>query len=351
MKIEFSMWGPDFNHAAIYDRLVASSDVTEVVFYCQQEWEYTAFKYFDKVAEVCFHRRIPFKIVICTSAWVKPLHDVRNLKYNRVEIFNWGTFWISDFMFNARSPWNTGYLIGQPDEYTYPFVSMNAKPHPHRSLMIDLLAKRRLIDIGAISWLEVATGEAPLSGLLPSVDRGYQYMYWTPEIKRLTEPRPSTPDGFSFYNQPEEYYQSFMQLVVESQAITQHMMSEKTFMPVFHRKPFLVLAASGHFELFTDYGFKLYDEIFDYSFDSEPDLEKRANMILDNVEKVRNFSQDEFKSLYQLLMPKLEYNYNLAAHLATDINLVPKIILDACQDTTNMMCSRNIVNFIKQHDK
>ena len=39
MKIEFSMWGPDFNHAAIYDRLVASSDVTEVVFYCQQEWE------------------------------------------------------------------------------------------------------------------------------------------------------------------------------------------------------------------------------------------------------------------------------------------------------------------------
>lgn len=351
MIIEFSVWGPDFDHKAIYDRLVASLDVTEVILYHQQEWEYITFPYFDQVAELCFFRRIPFKIIICTSAFVKPVHDVRNLKYSRVTIINWGTFWISDYMFNASAPWQTGYLRGQPDKYLYPFVSMNAKPHMHRCLMIDLLASRNLIDVGAVSWLEITNVDdtSQFGGILPSVFRGYQYKYWTPEIMRLSEPQQSG-EFSNYYSQPEEYFHSFMQLIAESQASTQQMMSEKTFMPLFHRKPFLVLAATGHYALFTDYGFKLYDEIFDYSFDSEPDIEKRANMIIDNVEKIRNYSQDEFKSLYQTLMPKLEYNYNLAVHLATDINQVPKIILDACLDPTKVSCSPSLVNFIKQYN-
>jgi hypothetical protein len=205
---------------------------------------------------------------------------------------------------------------------------------------MDLLAKYDLIERGAVSWLEYAyPNEILKENMLTSVSRGYKYKYWVPRIKNLTEVVPS-PD-LNYYSVPKEYKQSFIQLVVESRD-KDHVVSEKSLMPLFYKKPFIVLAAQYHHALLQDYGFQLYDEYFDYSFDKDPDLNNRAEAIAKNILKVVNLSPAEQQEVHKLLMPKLEYNYNLAMSLATDRTLLPEIILEGFADPNNVYCSGHL---------
>jgi hypothetical protein len=226
---------------------------------------------------------------------------------------------------------------------------MNAKPHDHRCLMMDILAKHNLIDRGAVSWLELAyKGENIRPGELTSVVRGnYKYKYWTPVIKRLTE---TNPNQFNIFNVPAEYKQSFVQLVVES-CDRHHMASEKTWMPILYKKPFITLAAPNYHRLLQAYGFKLYDEYFDYSFDSDPDINVRAEAVAQNIARMASYPLIAQQKIYKRLLSKIEFNYDLALSLAIDINQIPEIIMERYQDPDNKYCSRDLVDFISHYNE
>ena len=117
-------------------------------------------------------------------------------------------------------------------------------------------------------------------------------------------------------------------------------------MPLFQKKPFIVLGRHGHHALLRYYGFLLYDELFDYSFDYDPILEHRCDAIAGNIIRISKMTQYEMSSMYQTLLPKLEYNYNLARKIALDKNNIPEIINESFQDPSNNLCSRDVVDFI-----
>lgn len=339
--VEFSPWR--FERAAgEMARIDSGAPIDRIVLYSQQEWEYTIFKYFDDLVNYSDKHNIPFYIVPSTSSYVAPLYDTADSRFRNVTIQHWGTYFLSDLL--SYLAVTNDYLTVNPETYTYPFISMNSKPHVHRSLMMDTLAKYNVIDEGAISWLETPyENEVIKEGMLTSVSRGYRYKYWTPVIKKLTE---RSEEVFNYYHVPAEYLHAFAQLVVESSTDNQQV-SEKTWMPVLYKKPFLTLAARNHHALLQDYGLLLYDELFDYSFDSEPDSALRAESIARNFQRLVNMSRSERDSLYTRMLPKIEHNYNLATDMATDINRIPGVVLEAAKDHTNMYCSRNVIDFIK----
>lgn len=62
--------------------------------------------------------------------------------------------------------------------------------------------------------------------------------------------------------------------------------SEKTFRSIFHMQPFIVFGQKGANKRLKDYGYKLFENLFDYSFDDEADTYKRWRMIFLQVEKL-----------------------------------------------------------------
>ena len=55
-------------------------------------------------------------------------------------------------------------------------------------------------------------------------------------------------------------------------------------------------------------GFELYDEIFDYSFDNEPDDLKRLKMFWEQIDKYIDLDPKIFSDKLKVLDEKLEHN-------------------------------------------
>jgi hypothetical protein len=89
--------------------------------------------------------------------------------------------------------------------------------------------------------------------------------------------------------------------------------------------PFLTIACPKfHTEYLTNMGFKLYDEIFDYSFDLEENIDVKIEMLIDNVHRVVNGDVDQ---MYQTIKPKIDHNYNLIKTFLNDNSLIPSIAM------------------------
>jgi hypothetical protein len=106
-----------------------------------------------------------------------------------------------------------------------------------------------------------------------------------------------------------------------------------------------------HEMLSVEYGFQLYDEIFDYSFDKETDLDMRCEMLLQNVRRIYHLSTVELQGLHSKILPKILFNQDLARQLALNVANIPTFINESFSDLGNIYCSRDIVNFITEQAK
>ena len=79
---------------------------------------------------------------------------------------------------------------------------------------------------------------------------------------------------------------------------------EKIMIPILFKKPFLNLGPLNGLQILKSYGFKTFDTIIDESYDIEVDLDKRMDMVLDELERLSKIDLNE-------LTPILDYNYNL----------------------------------------
>jgi len=211
---------------------------------------------------------------------------------------------------------NLGYDIfdndvGLATDVKHLYITMNNLAKRHRSRMMDMLAKYNLIDLGAIAWRNSARGVEDESNYTDN-PYDYPYEYWVPKRMYLDFEDNKT----SFVNQnimPSQYKNSFMQLVAESEDID-FILSEKTAVPLLMNKPFLVVGCKHFHKKLQDMGFVLFDEIFDYSFDDLDDITERTELLVKNIDNLKNKTVDELNELTRLIRPKLEHNRKLALH-------------------------------------
>ena len=79
---------------------------------------------------------------------------------------------------------------------------------------------------------------------------------------------------------------------------------------------FLTIGGPGWYRHFQDMGFKLYDELFDYSFDSNPSFEERWKNIMKQCDKILDMDPLEIQRIETTLQPKLEHNAKRIRELA-----------------------------------
>lgn len=203
---------------------------------------------------------------------------------------------------------------------THPFISMNNKAHYHRCLLMDIFAKHNLIDLGKISW---HCGEYV----------NYKWRYWK-DVKKiqLDESFDSAQPWSHYPSPPPAFYSSLVSIVAES--VNTHLfLTEKTFICILKKQPFIILGCKGIHQHLTQFGFKLYTELFDYSFDNEENLETRCESIAENIKRIIGIDYNQAR---EQMNDTIEFNYNRAMEIIDNKLYIPDIMKDYVHQTGDM---------------
>jgi hypothetical protein len=225
----------------------------------------------------------------------------------------WQTFWLNRTHLSTLNE-NEWYRKIDKNQYRYkftkPFASFNGKHKYHRTILIDKLFEYNFFNKGTVTY-----------HLHNSIDDTYIPKFY--DNQKITIADNYENDGSS-YNFSEEFLKSFLHIPTET-TVDSFVLSEKTATPILCKLPFLTVGSVGYHRDLEKLGFKLYDEIFDYSFDLEEDVEKRIILLTKNIKFVIDNS-DKINLLHDKIKDKLEYNRNRAIEIISDYNFVPKKI-------------------------
>ena len=175
-----------------------------------------------------------------------------------------------------------------------------------RGLMLDHLARYNLIADNCIS-LNMPIYDNEQTG------EKFRWQYYDGSIIKIEPDFSLYTAGtrFSPWDIPPNICESFMDIVNESTVEPLNFfMTEKTVKSIACFKPFLVLScANFHKHINEKYGFKYYDQLFDYSFDELDSVEQRIEGIIDNVLELKTRLAKKGKdSVFEQIKPTLEYN-------------------------------------------
>lgn len=109
---------------------------------------------------------------------------------------------------------------------------------------------------------------------------------------------------------PLEYIRSCIDLITEAYFMDSALLTEKAFKPIAYRKPFIILGPRHSHQFLERIGFKLYDELFDYSFDDKS-YEERLNSIISQIKEILKIPTLELVNRCKDLNEKIEHNYKV----------------------------------------
>lgn len=278
-----------------------------IVLLGQFEWD-MPFLVQTNLVEYCREKNVEVHVVHGGFA-----HDFYYQRYKelRIPIENIH-FWNSYFVhYTERHLDKHRYLNYNYDlNFKYPFICLNNRAHEHRCALIDELARTNLIKTGVVTWHNFL-----------EENQHYQFKHFDRKNKLLID------DDFNIkldsYLIPKQFHESFLHVVAES-TISVPFLTEKTFIPMLYKKPFVLLALPKINESLKELGFVLYDEIIDYTYDRIENLQSRTEEFVKNIQKISQ--QKNLSDLYKKIQPKLEFNYNRIFEIIRDKTYVPKII-------------------------
>lgn len=105
------------------------------------------------------------------------------------------------------------------------------------------------------------------------------------------------------------YYDVFCDIVTESRfAQPTANYSEKTYRPMFYKKPFILVGPPHTLHYLREGGFKTFNDFWDESYDTMEDHESRLFSIFKLIDQINNMSIGQLKELYNKMLPIIEHN-------------------------------------------
>jgi hypothetical protein len=97
---------------------------------------------------------------------------------------------------------------------------------------------------------------------------------------------------------PEHYTQSYCHIVIETHFDADQsngaFLTEKTFKPIKHGQPFVVVGAPGTLKALRDLGYRTFDHAIDNSYDLETDNTRRWQKIATAIQQINNQDPDKW---------------------------------------------------------
>ena len=124
---------------------------------------------------------------------------------------------------------------------------------------------------------------------------------------------------------PEWYDSTYFSFVCESVISlinNQVLVSEKTYKPIAFYHPFVILGPKGILQSLRNLGFETFDNLFDESYDLEPNWHVRLNCLVNNVKQFQKQSYDT------LTQQKIQHNHALFFNQALSCKYIIEQIIE-----------------------
>lgn len=187
------------------------------------------------------------------------------------------------------------------------FISLNNLAHTHRQHLMDYLCKNAIFNHGHISWLN-------------RHDYKCHFKYYSGE--KITLDQPFKEDMHKMWNPPIQYFETPINVVSESDDLIPFY-TEKTWLAVALSKMFFIQGAVGINTGLTKYGFRIFDNIVDYSFDFIQDVEERTDLLTQEVKKLEKYS---YNDIWKFTRDVREHNRLRLIEIAKENLFIPSHI-------------------------
>lgn len=237
------------------------------------------------------------------------------------EIHYWPSAWMlrlgPDMMSNSFHDGNNN------ESKKYLFLCKNRRPAMHRKIFVDYLAKYDLIDSNIVTF--VGTPTAPN---YPDFFEQYQCQWW--DQQPIFNDIPT--EDYSVYNERiwnpriDTEQQCLIEVVTPTTLIS--FFTEKEARAILGRRAFIIMGGTGECHAFCEqFGFKMYDEIIDYSYDYLDTFAERSEHVAKQLSVLQQ--QGNFDELYAKIEKKTWWNLGRYLDLLTSKDpWMPQCILD-----------------------
>lgn len=252
--------------------------------------------------------------------------------------YHWPAYWmqhsIGNYVYNCDRTLPYNY-----SEFNQLFVCMQSRPHVHRMYLQDQLHHSGLLDKNHCSW-NVPTWDY----YTKPADVLYKFEHWQERQMIIDDKFQDQPHGAGLCtsilsrSDPVNYQGCFMDLISESTTEVAFI-TEKSVRPLLSLKPFLIVGGVGIHAALADLGFELYDEIFDYSFDTITDSAERIDAIISQLTQLQlRYDQGNLQlyPAYMQLLPKLHRNFVRFHEILKTNQGMPDFVQDNPQLFPNM---------------
>lgn len=240
--------------------------------------------------------------------------------------------WMREFEYSVRQQINHEPIDIRPLEckhYDKKFINLNRRWRLHRPTFVAMLQLANIIDKGFVSlapsddgfnwekiwdWMVISLrGHEPTKNIF---ERNEQLIKSIPHLyidtKDLVTNHVTITEGIRDF-----YRNSYFSIVSETNYYTYlgfepaRFVSEKTFKPIAECHPFLLLNPPYSLRLLRELGYKTFSPYIDESYDDEINDVLRMNMIIKEVERLSNLSDDEVNEFINNVRDITIHNYNL----------------------------------------
>lgn len=272
-------------------------------------------KSFDELENVLQQNNTQFYLIV-GSHYNDVFSHFTTYPIKNFHVLYWSTCLFAHTYENLKKEYPTQRINKQFDHL---FIVYNNKPRFHRKRMMDELCKRNLLKDNLYSWVEDGKFQHGYENLSGGVD--YQF--------ECFEDKKTMLDNFDYLTQ-REFTSNLLNMnclinIVTESDVQAMFITEKTCRQLMIGQPFLSLCAKDTHKTLKEFGFELYDEIFDYTFDSDSNYENRIKGIIDNVENLKN---QNFAEVYKKIEDKVEHNVQHSNKIFLESTLTPNLILN-----------------------
>tara|TARA_B100001013_G_scaffold275346_1_gene175832 strand:+ start:2856 stop:4160 length:1305 start_codon:yes stop_codon:yes gene_type:complete len=167
------------------------------------------------------------------------------------------------------------------------FLSLSRVNRPHRMLSTYEIFNSDIFSRGMVSHNKLLEREKvnqmhealPINCGITEVELE-KFIRILPLIVDTEDFKTNHAMSFSSHLHWATLFQVVNETFAENWLNTSRFWSEKTFRAIYHMQPFIIWGQPGANKNLQDYGYKLYDKMFDYHFDSIKDTTKRWRVLM-----------------------------------------------------------------------
>lgn len=288
------------------NKILIESNPKEVLYWTPDEWSLPGLYDLDDMSElkkILIDNNILLYVLFGSCKNESEYINKKHYPQHNFEILNWPTYYLHRLQIETNRTTNDFDLL---------YSNLNNIPHNHRCILMDELSKENLLEFGKVSW-----------NMINPKESRYEFKHWEQKIIEI--------DNFNSFRIKRNFSNIFYKrdnslISVITESTTKDMFfSEKTFKPIISERPFIILGHKNQNLELKKYGFELFEEIFDYEFDSKEDVYERAKGIVNNLSNIKN---ENYNQIFKEVKDKVKHNKKIALDILTKDPYIPNKIKD-----------------------